>query len=100
MPAKDVRESRVRPAHRLSLDNIAESARSIDPAFRDTPQYDCEPLSGLLGCHLTPKLETANPIRCFKGRGADCFLSRVAESGGGGIAGPGGYPGRGAGAAG
>lgn len=61
-------------SHRLSLDRIAQAARIIDPVFLNTPQFECEPLSRELGCRLTLKLETANPIRSFKGRGADCFV--------------------------
>ena len=60
--------------HRLSLARIEQAARLIDPVFLDSPQYECEPLSHALGCRLTLKLETANPIRSFKGRGADCFV--------------------------
>ena len=30
--------------HRLSLDRIERAARVIDPLFRDSPQFDCEPL--------------------------------------------------------
>ena len=70
-----------RPAHRLSLDNIADAARRIDPVFLHSPQYECEALSHSLGCSLSLKLETANPIRCFKGRGADYFLARVVADG-------------------
>ena len=61
---------------RLSLDSIAAAALAIDPVFRDSPQYDCEPLSAALGCQLRLKLELLNPIRSFKGRGADWFLSQ------------------------
>jgi peptide deformylase len=70
-----------RPSHRLSLDAIAEAAETVDPVFRSAPQYQCEPLSEILGCHLTLKVETVNPIRSFKGRGADYFMSKVIESG-------------------
>jgi threonine dehydratase len=62
------------PPHRLSLERIELAAGLIDPVFRNSPQYECEPLSQALGCDLTLKLETANPIRSFKGRGADCFV--------------------------
>jgi len=48
--------------------------------FRDTPQFDCLALGNLLGCELVIKLETANPIRCFKGRGAEVVVSRLARS--------------------
>lgn len=70
-----------RPAHRLSLAAIADAARTIDPVFLHTPQYECEPLSQELGCALTLKVETVNPIRSFKGRGADYFLARVTAAG-------------------
>lgn len=70
-----------RPVRRLSLAAIAEAARTIDPVFLHTPQYECEPLSQELGCALTLKVETANPIRSFKGRGADHFLARVTDAG-------------------
>lgn len=64
-----------RPSHRLSLARIAGAARRIDPVFLGSPQYVCEPLAALAGCRLTLKVETANPIRSFKGRGADHAVS-------------------------
>jgi len=67
-----------RPVRRLSLDSIAEAARTIDPVFLRTPQYLSEPLSAELGCAVTLKVETVNPIRSFKGRGADFFVGRLA----------------------
>ena len=59
--------------HRLSLERIELAATLIDPLFKDTPQYECEPLSQELGSALTLKVETMNPLRSFKGRGADFF---------------------------
>lgn len=70
-----------RPEPRLSLEAIAEAAERVDPVFRGSPQYTCEPLSDALGCDLTLKVETANPIRSFKGRGADYFLDRIEARG-------------------
>lgn len=68
------------PGHRLSPGNILRAQGLIDPVFRNTPQFDCEPLSEALSCHLTLKLETANPIRSFKGRGAGYLIaSRLAD---------------------
>jgi threonine dehydratase len=64
---------------RLSSESIAEAARRIDPVFRDTPKLDCEPLSDALGCRLTLSVETVNPIRSFKGRGADYFMTRAVD---------------------
>lgn len=63
--------------HRLSLERIAEAASLIDPVFLDTPQFECEPLSARLGCRLTVKVETLNPIRSFKGRGTSLFTARL-----------------------
>ncbi|MGH9971533.1 MAG: threonine ammonia-lyase [Pyrinomonadaceae bacterium] len=61
---------------RLSLENIAEAAQVIDPVFTHTPQFVAESLSKRLGFRLICKVETCNPIRSFKGRGADYFLNR------------------------
>jgi threonine dehydratase len=47
-----------------------ESARlRIPRAFRETPQYISDALSNELGVPVVVKVETANPIGCFKGRG-------------------------------
>jgi threonine dehydratase len=62
---------------RIPLPAIDLAADRIDPVFLDTPQYDCEPLSDALGCRLVVKVEALNPIRSFKGRGADLLVSRV-----------------------
>lgn len=59
----------------LDLARIAEAAETIDPVFRDTPQYEDEQLAARLGRRVLVKVETANPLRSFKGRGAD-FLMR------------------------
>ena len=67
--------------HRLSLKNIYEASQIIDPVFLGTPQYNAESLSQHLGCELIVKVETTNPIRSFKGRGADYFISKVVERG-------------------
>jgi threonine dehydratase len=64
-------------SHRLKLENIRDAARVIDPVFLDTPQFVAESLSALLGIRIVVKVETVNPVRCFKGRGADYFVSRI-----------------------
>ena len=67
-----------RPAeHRLSLTQIGRSSDVIAPEFLCSPQYICEPLGDALGCRLTVKVETANPIRSFKGRGASFLLHEL-----------------------
>jgi threonine dehydratase len=69
------------PQHRLSLANIVRSAQVIPSEFLNSPQYDCEPLSELLGCHITLKLDFTNPIRSFKGRGASFLVSEMRRCG-------------------
>jgi threonine dehydratase len=46
--------------------------------FLDTPLYRCEALEPHLGCAVSIKLETANPVRSFKGRGTEVVASRLA----------------------
>jgi len=67
------------PATRLDLGRILKARREISRVFRDTPQFECPALGDLLGCELIIKLETANPIGCFKGRGTDIVVSRLAS---------------------
>ena len=66
-------------SHRVSLEQIEHAARSIDPLFLNTPQYECEPLGQALGCRLALKIETSNPIRSFKGRGADYLVTQLPD---------------------
>jgi threonine dehydratase len=61
----------------LSVKRIEEAARTIDPVFLNTPQYADEQLNAALGRNVVVKVETANPLRSFKGRGADFFMGRV-----------------------
>lgn len=63
--------------HRLKLENIRAAARTVDPVFLNTPQYQVASLSRLLGTELLVKVETANPIRSFKGRGAEYLVSKI-----------------------
>ncbi len=60
---------------RLDLDRIRAARRVIDPVFLDTPLYRCDALGRALGCAVSIKLETANPVRSFKGRGAELVAS-------------------------
>ena len=63
--------------HRLKIDNIREAVRMIDPVFLNTPQYHADSLSRLLRASVLVKVETANPIRSFKGRGAEYLASKI-----------------------
>ena len=60
----------------ISVDRIAEAASVIDPVFLDSPQFVCEQL----GTNVVLKVETVNPIRSFKGRGAEYLLHRLGEA--------------------
>jgi threonine dehydratase len=68
------------PRTRLDLGRIRAAIPRIAPVFRDTPQYACPALGEALDCELIVKLDTANPIRCFKGRGTETVMARLAES--------------------
>jgi threonine dehydratase len=59
------------PLADLSLANIERATRLIDPVFRNSPQFVDEQLNAALGRQVVVKVETANPVRSFKGRGAD-----------------------------
>jgi threonine dehydratase len=63
--------------HRLSTARIDEAFRTIDPVFLHTPQFTSESLTELFSCRVVLKIETLNPIRSFKGRGADFLLSNA-----------------------
>ena len=60
---------------RLDIERIKIAARRIDPVFLNSPQYVCESLSSVLGCRIMLKVETLNPVRCFKGRGTETVLA-------------------------
>lgn len=66
---------------RLQLGRIHAARRIIDPLFLDTPLYACEGLGSMLGCELSVKLETANPVRSFKGRGTELVAAQMANAG-------------------
>ena len=61
----------------LSLENIGEASQSIDPVFLRSPQFVSAELSDRLGRETVVKVETFNPIKSFKGRGADYFMHQV-----------------------
>ena len=62
---------------RVHLAGIERAAGVIDPVFLRTPQFVCEPLSDALDTRVALKVETLNPIRSFKGRGADFLVSQA-----------------------
>lgn len=62
---------------RFNLQDIVEAQKVIDPVFLNSPQYEYEPLNDALGARVILKVETQNPIRSFKGRGADLLVSQA-----------------------
>lgn len=68
-------------ATRLDLARIRAARQVIDPIFLDTPLYECDALGRELGCTVSVKLETANPVRSFKARGTELVASLLADEG-------------------
>ena len=66
---------------RLRLDRVRAAVGGIDPAFLDTPALPCAPLGRALGCSVTLKVETLNPVRSFKGRGTETVAAVAREQG-------------------
>ena len=65
----------------LSIELIQAAAGAIDPVFLNSPQFELDPLNDQLGMRLVAKVETLNPIRSFKGRGADFFAGGLSSAG-------------------
>jgi threonine dehydratase len=63
--------------HRLSLKRIEEAVTVIDPVFLNSPQFLVEPFEAEFGCRVVVKVETLNPIRSFKGRGAEYYVASL-----------------------
>lgn len=61
----------------LTPDEILASRGVIDQAFLDSPLMRHPGLDEALGCRLTLKVETLNPVRSFKGRGTEAVLSAL-----------------------
>jgi threonine dehydratase len=53
----------------------------VPPAFRDSPQFVSEPLSAALGRPVVVKVETVNPVGCFKGRGTWLAVRQLVAAG-------------------
>lgn len=63
----------------LSTQRIEEAVAHIDPAFRNSPQYEDIILNQALGRRVLVKVETCNPIRSFKARGVCTALSECPD---------------------
>ena len=62
----------------LAADEILKARAVIDPVFLDSPLLRYPALDDALGCAVTLKVETLNPIRSFKGRGTEAVLDALA----------------------
>jgi threonine dehydratase len=56
-------------------------ARHIDPVFLDSPLARDDALDAALGCRLLAKVELANPLGSFKGRGTELFCATALAPG-------------------
>ncbi|MEO1251654.1 MAG: pyridoxal-phosphate dependent enzyme [Pseudomonadota bacterium] len=63
----------------VSAENIKLAASIVDKAYLNSPLLYETSLDGVLGAELFFKVESLNPIRSFKARGVDFFLSELAE---------------------
>jgi threonine dehydratase len=66
---------------RLGLDRVRAAVGEIDPVFLDTPALVCSPLGHALGCSVTLKIETLNPVRSFKRRGTETVAAVARKHG-------------------
>jgi threonine dehydratase len=65
----------------VTADAMRSAHRRIPSAFRDSPQFISEPLSEEVGVPVVVKLETANPIGSFKGRGTWLAMAELLAAG-------------------
>jgi threonine dehydratase len=57
-----------------TVEEIERAASALDPAFAGSPLLLGTPLDGESGARVALKVETLNPIRSFKGRGATTWM--------------------------
>ncbi|MEP6469682.1 MAG: pyridoxal-phosphate dependent enzyme [Chloroflexota bacterium] len=62
------------PGWLINPDRIFAAAASIDPVFLNTPVARRSELDDAVGARVVAKVETLNPIKCFKGRGTDHYV--------------------------
>lgn len=60
---------------------ITAAAGVIDTVFLNSPQFVDPMLADILGRPVLTKVETSNPLRSFKGRGAEFLLHRLGAAG-------------------
>jgi threonine dehydratase len=60
---------------------IEQAPSHVDRVFLNTPQFQCDGLSTRVNHSVTVKVETINPIRSFKGRGAWLAVRELVATG-------------------
>lgn len=61
----------------LTTDEILAARAVVDPVFLDSALMRHPALDDALGCAVTLKVETLNPIRSFKGRGTSAVIATL-----------------------
>ncbi len=64
---------------RVRLDRFRGAGGGVEPVFLNTPALPCASLGEALGCSVTLKVETLNPVRSFKGRGTETVAAAARE---------------------
>ena len=65
----------------IHIANILSALDLIDPVFLNSPLISAPSLDAKLACHVLAKVESANPIGSFKGRGAEYFAATALRPG-------------------
>ena len=65
----------------VQIDNMVSALKLIDPVFLNSPLISAPSLDAELGCLVLAKVESANPIGSFKGRGAEYFAATALKPG-------------------
>jgi threonine dehydratase len=66
---------------RVDVARILTAHTHIDPVFLNSPLFQHPALDAVLGCEVVNKVETLNPIRSFKGRGAELYVATELRAG-------------------
>jgi threonine dehydratase len=69
------------PIHSLTAEAIDAARARIPAAFQRSPQFVSEALSEHVGSPVLVKVESVNPVGCFKGRGAWLAVAELARAG-------------------
>jgi threonine dehydratase len=64
----------------VTAEAVRAAHEHVPSAFRDSPQFVSESLSAEMGVPVVVKVESINPIGCFKGRGTWLAVSELLRS--------------------